>query len=286
MILFNERPTFEEAWAATTFRVLMAGLGNDTITLIAEAYERGYEFDEIIFCDTDSEFYHTYQVFNFLQSWCAERGWSKITRLKKFDGNGRPLSVIGIAEVNRTLPPAAFGTKTCSYRFKTETADVYLNNHPGAWEAWGVKRKGTRLASHKGVILRAIGVNADEPERADDWAPQHKWVQVYPLLDWGIGDEGSGAVERVGLYLPGKSSCICCPHLTGRELAMLRDDYPADFARVQALEKAYQDSKPNPDIGPKGLCRKDTIATKLAAYEKNPKYRTALEEQRCKECGH
>lgn len=131
-----------------------------------------------------------------------------------------------------------------------------------------------------------MGINADEGARANSWAPEDKWVQVFPLIDWGIGDHESTAVERVGLYYPGKSSCICCPHLTGAELSMLRDDYPADFARVQALEKAYQTGKLNPDVGPKGLLRKDTIATKLEAYEKNPRHRTALEDQRCTRCSH
>ena len=60
MVLFDERPPFEKAWLATSFRVVMAGMGDDTVMLIAEMYKRGYEPDEIIFCDTGSEFEHTY----------------------------------------------------------------------------------------------------------------------------------------------------------------------------------------------------------------------------------
>ncbi|MGL5566652.1 MAG: hypothetical protein ACRDC4_13095 [Plesiomonas sp.] len=204
MILFNERPTFEDAWAVTKFRVIMGGMGDDTAMMIAEMYERGYEPDEIVFCDTGSEFPHTYRFINFLQEWCAERKWSKVVVLKKFDKHGEPLSVIGMVEANNTLPAAAFGFKTCSMRFKTETGDKYFNNHPKAWDAWGVDRKGSRASSHTGSILRLIGINADEPDRAARWKPQDKWVQVFPLFDWGIGEKESDAVERVGLYYPGK----------------------------------------------------------------------------------
>ena len=31
MVLFNERPPFEKAWPATSFRVIMAGMGDDTV---------------------------------------------------------------------------------------------------------------------------------------------------------------------------------------------------------------------------------------------------------------
>ncbi|WP_341263584.1 hypothetical protein [Morganella morganii] len=142
MVLFNERPPFEKAWLATSFRVIMAGMGDDTVMLIAEMYKRGYEPDEIIFCDTGSEFEHTYHFIGWLRSWCNERKWSKVVVLRKWDKDGEPLSVIETAEKNNTLPPAAFGSKSCSLRFKVETADKYFHNHPECLKAWGVEKKG------------------------------------------------------------------------------------------------------------------------------------------------
>ena len=284
MILFDERPTFEVAWALTDFHVIMGGMGDDTAMMIAEMYERGYEPDEIVFCDTGSEFKHTYEFISRLQSWCAEKNWSKVVVLKKLDANGDPLSVIATVERDKTLPPPAFGKKSCSARFKTETGDLYFNNHPKAWKAWGAPGKGKRLDSHKGVILRAVGINADEPGRAAKWSPQHKWVQVFPLVDWDIGERESTAVGRVGLYYPGKSSCICCPNLTGGELAMLRDDYPEDFQRIVNIEKVYQENQMTPDSTTIGLFRSQTIAMKLEAYDRNPRMCTSLEQDKCQEC--
>lgn len=72
MVLFDERPPFEKAWLATSFRVIMAGMGDDTVMLIAEMYKRGYEPDEIIFCDTGSEFEHTYKFIKYITEWCKK----------------------------------------------------------------------------------------------------------------------------------------------------------------------------------------------------------------------
>lgn len=279
MILFKDRPKFEEAWAATTFRVIMGGMGDDTAMMIAEMYERGYEPDEIVFCDTGSEFPHTYRFITFLQNWCIERNWSKVVVLKKFDKHGDPLSVIATAEAGNTLPAAAFGKKSCSLRFKTETGDKYFNNHPKAWKAWGVGKKGARLDSHTGAILRLVGINADEPERAAKWQPQDKWVQAFPLFDWDIGEKESDAVERVGLYYPGKSSCVCCPHLSSAELHMLHDDYPEIFERVLMMEDVYRVHGMEPGSTTVGLCRSKTIAQKMAMRGS-----CSFEDQKCGEC--
>lgn len=160
MVLFNERPSFDKAWFATSFRVVMGGMGDDTAMLIAEMYKRGYEPDEIVFCDTGSEFEHTYRFIGWLRSWCNEKKWSKVVVLRKWDKDGNPLSVIESAEKNNTLPAAAFGSKSCSLRFKVETADKYFNNHPKCHKAWGIEKKGEPLDSHTGSILRIYGLLA------------------------------------------------------------------------------------------------------------------------------
>lgn len=122
-----------------------------------------------------------------------------------------------------------------------------------------------------------------DTERADKWAPEHKWVQAFPLYDWGVGEKASDAVEKVGLYYPGKSSCYCCPHMNGADLVNLRDNYAPLFQRIQVIESNYQKTKTS-SSGPKGLLRKDTIATKIANYEKKGLRYDAFEEQRCGEC--
>lgn len=266
MILFTERPDFETAWAATTFRVVMAGMGDDTTMVLAEMYRRGFEPDEIVFSDTGSEHKHTYKAIEHLRSWCAVRNWSKVVVLKKVDKHGDPLSVIETAERDNTLPGAAFGIKSCTMRFKTETADKYFNNHPECWSAWGVDRKGRPLSTHTGSILRIIGINADEIHRIKNWKPEDKWCQVFPLVDWGIGERESEAVEDVGLYYPGKSSCICCPHMNGQELYNLKVMYPEDYERIKTMERNYQQTHMTSESSTVGLCRNQTIDQKIAEW--------------------
>lgn len=297
---YKHRPNIDDVWNDFDYKVLMAGMGDDTAMLIAEMYERGLEPDEIIFCDTGSEFPHTYRFIKHLDEWMEAKGWSKLTILKKFDKFNEPLSVISLCESQNTLPAAAFGAKSCSLRFKAETANKYLNNNENCWDAWGVKSKGAKKSEYKGKILRLVGINYDEQQRAKSWSPEGKWVQVFPLIDWLIGDFESDAVERVGLYYPGKSSCYICPHLTHGELAMLRDEYPELLQRGLKIEKAYQennlvkssqtdlfgdDDYENSTIGLGGLKGK-TWGQMLQEYDANPtKYRIMTDKKPC-ECGH
>lgn len=320
---FTERPIFtQELWDSFEYRVVMGGMGDDTVMMIAEMYERGFEPDEIVFCDTGSEFPHTYELIEFLQNWCKEKKWSKVVILKKLDKFKDPLSVISMVSSQNTLPAAAFGSKSCSLRFKVETADKYFNNSPDCWKAWGVDKprpivkmyenslgiigwetktgKGTPIKQHTGKILRLVGINFDEPERVNGWKNEPKWTQDFPLFDWGIGEAESEAVERVGLYYPGKSSCTICPYLTHGEIAMLHDDYPVKYQESIDIEDNYRkhnliesaqddlfgdDSFDNTVLGLGGRNGK-TRGQMLKEYQDNPQhYKQSTNKKPC-ECGH
>ena len=298
---FKERPVFTKAlWDSFDFRVVMGGMGDDTAMMIAELYDRGFEPDEIVFCDTGSEFPHTYEFIKFLQNWCIEKKWSKVVILKKLDKFKEPLSVISMITEQNTLPAAAFGSKSCSLRFKVETADKYFNNSVDCWNAWGVSKKGVPNNKHTGKILRLVGINYDEPERVKGWKNEPKWTQSFPLFDWLIGEEESEAVEKVGLYYPGKSSCYVCPYLTHGEVAMLNDDYPELYVQTIKIEDNYrkhnlitsaQDdlfgdaSYENTVLGLGGRNGK-TRDQMLKEYQANPQhYKQSSNKKPC-ECGH
>ena len=298
---FTERPIFsQELWDSFDAHYLMGGMGDDTSELIGELYVRGFEPKEIIFCDTGSEFPHTYEYIEHLKKWCREKNWSKVVVLKKLDKFKEPLSVISMITDQNTLPAMAFGKKSCSLRFKTETADLYFNNNPDCWKAWGVDKKGVSNKKHTGKILRMVGINFDEPSRTQNWSPQNKWVQVYPLFDWVIGEKESEAVEEIGLYYPGKSSCTVCPNMTHGEIAMLRDDYPVIFKQSLSIEANYRDryliksnqndlfgdeSFDNTVLGLGGRNGK-TWEQMLQEYDANPQhYKQSTNKKPC-ECGH
>lgn len=298
---FKERPIFtKELWNSFGFKAVMGGMGDDTAMMIAELYERGFEPDEIVFCDTGSEFPHTYEFIKYLQKWCIENKWSKVVVLKKLDKFKQPLSVISMITEQNTLPAAAFGSKSCSLRFKVETADKYFNNHVKCWESWGVTKKGVSSNYHTGKILRLVGINYDEPKRIEGWKNEPKWTQAFPLFDLAVGEEESEAVERVGLYFPGKSSCTVCPYLTHGEIAMLHDDYPNLYDESILIEDNYRkhnlikssqddlfgdDSFDNTVLGLGGRNGK-TRGQMLKEYQANPQhYKQSTNKKPC-ECGH
>ena len=298
---FKERPIFtHELWDSFDHKVVMGGMGDDTAMMIAELYDRGFEPDEIVFCDTGSEFPHTYEFIKYLQNWCLEKQWSKVVILKKLDKFKEPLSVISMITSQKTLPAAAFGSKSCSLRFKIETADKYFNNNPDCWKAWGVDKKGVANKLHTGKMLRLVGINFDEPSRIESWTNQNKWTQVFPLFDWVIGEAESEAVEKVGLYYPGKSSCTVCPNMTHGEIAMLRDDYPVIYKESLAIEDNYRktslieskqddlfgdDSFDNTVLGLGGRNGK-TWPQMMQEYDANPQnYKQSTNKKPCG-CGH
>jgi 3'-phosphoadenosine 5'-phosphosulfate sulfotransferase (PAPS reductase)/FAD synthetase len=282
------------------YKVLMAGMGDDTAMLIAELYERGYEPDEIVFCDTGSEFPHTYKFIEYLKKWIEGKKWSKLTILRKFDKLKKPMSVISMCVDGDTLPAAAFGSPSCSMKFKKDVADVYFNSNTECLRSWGVGKSGARLNTYKGKVLRMVGINADEPIREAKWREEHKYVQIFPLYDWGIGELESTAVERVGLYYPGKSSCVICPNLTHSEIAMLNEDYPEIYNAALKIEDNYRrknlvksdqvdmfgaESYNNTVVGLGGLKGK-TWDQMLSEYKANPrKYRIMTDKKPC-DCGH
>lgn len=297
---YQHRPSIDDVWNEFDYKILMAGNGDDTAMLIAELFVRGYEPDEIIFCDTGSELPHTYEFTIYLWQWMKKHNWSKLTVLNKEDRYGKPLSVVSLCEDQETLPAAAFGSKSCSLRFKKETADKYLNSNHKCLDAWGVKKKGVPLSKYKGKVLRMVGINYDEPQRVANWKPEDKYVQVFPLFDWLVGEMESDNVEKVGLYYPQKSSCYICPNMTHGEVAMVRDMYPDLLDKALRIESDYRknnlvksnqcdlfggDDYENTTVGLGGLSGK-TWGQMLKEYDANPsKYKRMTDKKPC-ECGH
>lgn len=264
---FTERPEIFEGWEDAGYKVLMAGMGDDTAMLIAELYIRGYEPDEIVFCDTGTEHKRTYDFIAHLQKWVESKKWSKLTVLKNVNKKGEVKSVIGEAEKHNTLPAAAFGSPSCSQRFKTAIVDKYLNNKPECHDVWGISRKGESISPGSGYVLKLIGINADEERRTLGWKPELKFVNVYPLVDWDVGEKCSSAVEQVGLYYPGKSSCYCCPHMTGKDLFDLHEQEPENFKRIVELERAFIENNAQDGGSTRGMCRSRTIKETMEKYK-------------------
>lgn len=90
--------------------------------------------------------------------------------------------------------------------------------------------------------LVAIGYAADEIERARESDANHTakhWKPVYPLIELGMDRAACREViKRAGLEVPMKSGCLMCPWAPTWHFYWLRERYPTDFRRAQAMENA------------------------------------------------
>lgn len=230
------RKTLDEAIKECGGFNIVSGMGDDSAMMIAECYERGYEPDSIIFCDTGNEWPRTYKFLAHLSMWMMSRSWSKLVVLRKKNGDGNLIDVYSDNFKNGRMPPPVYGFKSCSMKFKTEVANRYLahdhlKNGKVSWKGWENK------------IIKAVGINADEEKRINSWQEDECFEQVFPLVDWDIGEhEAKDTVERVGLYLPGKSSCFMCPNATAAEIVELHDKHPLLFHKAIAMEMNVAES--------------------------------------------
>ena len=223
------------------------GGGTNSTALLVGLKERGITPDVIFFSDTGSEKPHTYEHLDIIDLWLESIGFPPLVRLKK---GGRQETLEEECLRLKCLPSIAYGFKTCSQKYKIAPADVYFNNLPEAKALW----------AGGGLIKKAVGFDADEPQRAKQY-DSDKFVNWYPLIeDWDWGrEECIDAINREGLPLPGKSACFFCPSSKTTEVKWLAAKHPDLMDRAIAIEK-------NADLtSVKGLGRsykwEDVIAT-------------------------
>lgn len=219
--------------------VVAWGAGDDSTGMICEMVRRGLRIDLILFADTGAELGKTYAFVPIFERWLLERGYPGVTIVRdiyKRDKTlrGQHARIQDVMARNVTLPPPAFGYKTCSIRFKIEPQDEFLAAYPPAQDAWARGKK----------VLKLIGYDAGEMKRAcnsDVYKETEKFSLAYPLIEWGINREACQAAARAaGLEPPGKSACYFCPHRKKHEIVELAKNEPALFAAAIQLEDAVR----------------------------------------------
>lgn len=203
------------------------GGGTNSTAMLIGCVERGIPVDLILFADTGGERPHTYTFVSLFSTWLQEHGMPGIVTVKKVTRDGGILTLEDNCLQQRMLPSIAYGYKACSGKYKIQPQDKYCNNWPPAHGLW----KGG------GRVTKLIGYDADEPQRAhikgDD-----KYDYHYPLIEWDWGrDECIEAIKRVGLPLPGKSSCFFCPNMKKHEIREMAVQYPELAERALRMER-------------------------------------------------
>ncbi len=210
-------------------KILSFGGGTDSTAILCGWVERGLDpFDYILFADTGGERPHTYEHIERMQAWLTKHGLPHITIVRKVRRDGRIHTLEENCLEANMLPSLAYGFKGCSQKFKIAPQEKFVNNLPQAKALW----KSGKL------IDKYIGYEFGERRR---WmaAPieDEKYRYRYPLVEWQWSrPECLAAIQRMGLPLPGKSSCFFCPASTKPEIAQLKQQYPALFEKALAME--------------------------------------------------
>ena len=233
--------TLDEAINKNNFTVLTCGGGLNFTALIYEWYKRKLKApDLIIFADTGSERQRTYTHITSVNNWLLSIGWAQIITVNTQNTKGEQVKLNELCLKTNTLPPPAFGFKSCSLRFKVEQVDKFLNNNQASRGVWG---KFNKLSEIKNKITRVVGFDAGEDHRVID-ASCYKYDVVFPLVEWDIDrHECLEIVRESPLNVPIKSSCYMCPNMKSAEIFEMQKNDPESLRLALEIEDNYLKSE-------------------------------------------
>jgi hypothetical protein len=209
-------------------QIVSFGGGTNSTAMVIGMLERGEPVDAVVFADTGAEKPETYKHRNEFSKWMQERGLAPIVTVQTQDRNGTYITLEQRCLTNKMLPSIAYGMKSCSEKHKIRPQEKWANNNPAIRAEWAAGRQ----------VVKCIGYDADEPQRAMTDHSDDKWLYWHPLIEWGWGRaECRQAIALAGLEQPGKSSCFFCPNSKTREILWLRDKHPDLLARAIAMEQ-------------------------------------------------
>lgn len=212
--------------------VVSYGGGTNSTAMLIGMYLHRIPVDLIMFADPGGEHPHTYEYIKIFNEWLKEHSMPEIEIVFATDKDGERIRLYEECYMRKTLPPIAFGYKTCSQKYKTTPQDKRLNHDERCRAVWESGEK----------VTKWIGYDAGETARvqcakAYDLKDK-KYQRRFPLYEWGWDRaECRRVIEREGIPLPGKSSCFFCPSMKKAEIIALYEESPKLFAKAVALEQ-------------------------------------------------
>lgn len=222
-----------------SLRALSYGVGTDSTGILAGWLERGLQETDPIHCivtaDTGSERSRFYEYIEIMQAWLKKHGFPPINVVRK---GGRQETLEENCLRMEMLPSLAYGYKGCSHKYKIDPQNKFFNNLKEAREVWGAGQLVTKMIGYEHREHKRW----KKAKRFDD-----KYEYEFPLVEWEWNREDCvKAIKRVGLPLPGKSSCFFCPASTLPEIRQLRAEEPLLFHRALKMEALFLENKSYP----------------------------------------
>lgn len=225
----TNRLTGDPAVCSTDLLAVSYGVGNNSTALLCGLRERDIRPDVITTADPKGEMPHTYIALEVMRKKVREWWGMEITIvLKLYQGEHEGLEAECIRK--KMLPGLAYGTRSCSMKYKGEPQDKELKR---------LVKSGWRAPFRK-----AIGFHAGEMHRLKSTSTMPDiWYPWYPLVDWQWRPEQClSAMCRHGIKPPGKSACFFCPASKPSEVIRLAKEHPDLMARALAIEDAAQET--------------------------------------------
>ena len=187
--------------------VVSFGGGSNSAAVLINMVKHQIIPDEILFSDTGGEHPHTYKFIEEFNNWLQSKNYPSIKTLNYKNKHGDTLTLEQDCLNNNTIPPIAFGWKTCSQKFKIQPIEKYLKS---------------KYPNEK--IQMWVGFDAGE-ERRIKANPNENFENYYPLIEWNWNREKCiDVIEKAGLSKAGKSSCFFCPNMKRNEILSLSQD--------------------------------------------------------------
>jgi len=197
--------------------VVSYGGGTNSTAMLINMVKHQLLPDEILFADTGGETHETYSFIKEFNDWLIQKNFPSIKVLKYQTKHGDILTLEQDCLNNNTIPPIAFGWKTCSQKFKILPVNKYLKStYPNE------------------TIQMWVGFDSSEEKRIAA-NPNENFENYFPLIHWNWDrSKCIEVIKEAGLNLPGKSSCFFCPNMKPHEILRLPDDLKE---RAIAIEK-------------------------------------------------
>lgn len=214
------------------------GGGTNSCAMLCGFKTRGIVPALLLFADTGAEMPHTYEHVEIMRAkvrewWALEIVTVQATRHKE------PWTIVQDCERKNLLPALAYGSRSCSQRFKHEPMERYLKD-------W-MRERGVS------EVVKCVGYHADEGYRVAGkpkskllakGLTEHYW---YPLIDWQWRQaDCQAAICKFGIPQPGKSACYFCPASKRSEVLKLQEKHPellASALRIEANAQARNRTK-------------------------------------------
>jgi len=245
--------------------IVSYGGGTNSTAMLIGMWLHNIPVDLIMFADPGGEHPHTYEYVEKFSKWLAEHDMPEIEIVRAVTKEGKVLSLYEECMMRKTLPPIAFGFKTCSQKYKATPQDKRLNADEACRKIWAAG----------GKVDKWIGYDAGETKRVQCAKAydekDKKFRRYFPLYEWGWDrEECRRVIERAGLPLPGKSSCFFCPSMKKKEIIQLRELYPELFQKAVAMEENAEGLEKV-----KGLGRHWTWKEVVEVYDQNQEFEAA-----------